>query len=540
MLNIIKQAILKAIPSLSAPPLDGFMKILDDSYTSVDFFTTITNYTHEEKKQLSTLWLNIPGTDYSVVPPVPKQYKGNKELFFLDPAMRQKVIAFKHALDQSSNSLPNVEKLVKEKGSDLLHCAKAHIKGVSPYTNLPINSAPGFKNKDGILYITRLMMQVILKNHPKITANFPSKIADLYDLFEKHSRGHEGLEKPDFSTIPSGHKKILISGFDPYGAGFDWQDHNSNPSGNLVMALDGAVITNDTNTKNATVKGVLFPTRYKEFDANWVEQFFTPYINNVDMIITFSYGIDTKDFQIDRFASDFRYGDLQVNDSDPAVPAGNGGNINLNPADTFIENKLPYTQLDIGGVLTLTGSPCKIGVNHRAYWEILADKISPAVTGENITTQHSLHKTFVIYNPPYTYWNSRNILAITKVTGTFDNINFPKNSQVSDDLKYVTTGNPDEIKFPSWTNYPDTGTWVSNYQNFRIQARMGSGQFYLSNEIHYRVARLRKSLNGNLKTGHIHIGFLNGKYENENSLQKDRDEMIKAANYIIKKMLNAL
>jgi pyrrolidone-carboxylate peptidase len=514
MLDIIKQAIIKAIPSLSAPQVGGFMKILNYNYGGNDFFTGIANHTNEELKQLSTYWLTNNG------------HAGNKELFFLNPDMKQKVTAFKKALDLSTNTLSDVQNLVKDKGAELLRFAKAYIKGISPYPTLPVISASNFKNKDGILYITRLMMQVILKNHPKILANFSStERNDLYNLFEKHSRGHEGLEKPDFSIIPSGHKKILISGFDPYGAGFDWQDHNSNPSGNLLMALDGKEIIN--GSKKATVKGALFPTRYKEFDANWVENFFTPYISQVDMIITFSYGIDTHDFQIDRFASDFRYGDLKENDNQ-TVP-----NTNLNPIDPFIENKLPYTELAAGNLLTLTGSPCIIGINHKAYWEIFADKIAPPLTGENVTNLHALHRTFGTYSPPYTYWNNRSVVAVSAIT-VFDNNNFSGNSQVSSDLKYATAGNADEIKFPSWANYPDSGTWVGNYQNFSIKARMGSGQFYLSNEIHYRVAKLRKNLRPGLRSGHIHIGFLSG------DPQTDRDTMITAATLIIQKMLNAL
>ncbi|MEM7038272.1 MAG: hypothetical protein AAF570_14910, partial [Bacteroidota bacterium] len=112
-------------------------------------------------------------------------------------------------------------------------------------------------------------------------------------------------------------------------------------------------------------------------------------------------------------------------------------------------------------------------------------------------------------------------------------------SQVSSDLKYVTPGDPDEIKFPSWANYPDPDPWTANYNNFRVEAKIGSGQFYFSNEIAYRASNLRNTLKPTLKQGHIHVGFLHEDLT-QRGLLDDRDDMLNAVNYMLEKMLNAL
>ena len=43
------------------------------------------------------------------------------------------------------------------------------------------------------------------------------------------------------------------------------------------------------------------------------------------------------------------------------------------------------------------------------------------------------------------------------------------------------------------------------FLNATIKAKRGSGGSYLSNEIFYRVSRLRKSHNPNMSTGHYHV-----------------------------------
>src|SRR5699024_8744248 len=107
------------------------------------------------------------------------------------------------------------ESLLSQKGAELIVLARQRIREVNqPYTN-----------KDGILYLVRLMMQLVLKNH-KTVVNNASGFQYFSNKFEAASRGWEGTAKPSFSDYPSNYKKVLISGFDPFGAGFDWEGYN--------------------------------------------------------------------------------------------------------------------------------------------------------------------------------------------------------------------------------------------------------------------------------------------------------------------------
>lgn len=489
----------------------------------------LNNKSNEEIKQLSTLWNSISNA------------RSNKELYLLDGStlsngqytligiLNTLPLELRNELDVLYSNYPStavpvneIESLLLQKGAELITLSRQRIREVNqPYSN-----------KDGIPYLVRLMMQLVLKNH-KTVVNSASGYQYFSNKFEAASRGWEGTAKPNFSGYPSNYKKVLISGFDPYGSGFDWEGYNSNPSGNIALALDGKPVMNASNVQIGIIRTAIFPVRYDEFNNNCVEDFFKPFLPQVDMIITFSYGIDTHDFQIDRFASDFRYGGLTDNnnltDSD----------INLNIGDTFIENKLPYDKLNVGGNLTIPINTCSIGINHRAYWEIFADQLVPVDNNVNITHLHNEREQFIDYTQlgyrQYSYWDNRNVIPITKITGTFDNTQFGGNSQVSEELKYVNSSDTTNyIKPPSWNAYPDNQPWVNNYQNFKIKARIGSGQFYFSNEIHYRVANLRKTFSSGLKTGHIHIGFLQG------DPVTDRTEMLQAVEYIIRKMTEGL
>jgi hypothetical protein len=57
------------------------------------------------------------------------------------------------------------------------------------------------------------------------------------------------------------------------------------------------------------------------------------------------------------------------------------------------------------------------------------------------------------------------------------------------------------------------------------------GTSFLSNEIHYRVAFLRETLNPNKRTGHIHVGFLNSDKDGMNP--DNRDVMISTIKTIL-------
>jgi pyrrolidone-carboxylate peptidase len=444
--------------------------------------------------------------------------EANKKLFGLDPTMKVKVTQFKDALDTVPNSYSDIENVLKTKGADLLLHAKTRIKEIGNQ-----------KNKDGIIYLTRLIMQVVLKNHPKILSEFPTKIIEFSDLFEKCTRGLDGIQKPNFSSTPLGVKKILISGFDPFSGNFDGDNFYSNSSGNLAMALDGEVFN------GIIVKSVLFPVRFREFDENWVENFFKPYlslsngdIKKPDMIITFSFSAKYKDFQFDRFASSFR-GDN--GDNEGYIPIQENINIKdplYEDDDTFIINTLPFDKLknSLGKlrIPNLASVTPTVGVNHRAFWAVKAkNNITNKV--EYVTSKYA-QKYAGFYSskpgvlPPFDNY----YLKITKINPSDEH-------QVSDDVKFYTIGNADYINFPDWVHYSDSGSWVNEYTDFKVESRKGSGADFLSNEIHYRVSYLRKKYSPSTPTGHIHINFMQSNQIN------DRDIMINSVKEIIKKLL---
>ena len=418
--------------------LDNFMKILDEqSPNTLNYFENI-KYSQEEYNNLSNskFWRDYTGG------------KSNKSLFELDPLMKNKIIEFKKAIDTININKTAIESLLKQKGQELLNYSKQAIR-----SNLPC------KNKDGILYLTRLIMQVILKNHPKLLLNFYNDIESFSDLFEKHSRGLEGTEKPNFSGYTN--FKVLISGYDPFGSAFpnayyDWDDHQSNPSGNLALALDGVELTSN-NGKKAMIKSVIFPVRFKEFDKGWIEDFFTSYVNDdeIKMIITFSYG-GAEYFNVDRFSS--RYRDPENNDN-LKKPGGVSNYLLMNNKDNyeFIETTLPKNDL----------------------------------------IQNSLGKVALHQKTVFNYYNNT---VDTSAKGGFNNF----------DLSPL-------VPFPNITNYPAPNGIIAN----KIKSREGSGGDYLSNEIFYRVSFLRETLKPNKLTGHIHVGFLKDDASSDRNLMLD-------------------
>lgn len=477
-----------------------------DVFVNSHVFGSHLDGSAEERNQLKSQWLNRPGTS-------------NEDLLNIDPVIGNLIEELKTELDLLPDDEILIADLAEQKGAELLTLSRQRIR----QNNIQPGGTYSTKNKDGIIYLARLSMLVVLKNHVRIRDRpFKNRILS---IFEKASRGLEGSAKASFSAYPSTYKKILITGFDPFGAGKDWEGFNSNPSGNVALSLDGIIKTGGSNT--GVIRSVLFPVRYIEFDAGWVEDFFNPLINSVDLIITFSYGIDTHDFQIDRFASSYRNGGIGDNNFQRRE-SGNLGSAGFN--ETFIENKLPYLSLVVGDDLKINvpSNDCKIAINHRAYWKLYADKNTPAIPGMDVT---EFHKDKEKSNGPA--FPGQYLIPIKKIA-PFNPNNDYGNAQVSSAVKYVDSSDADFIKFPSWANYPDTEPWVADYSNFQIKARMGSGQFYFSNELHYRVASVRQIGNPNLKTGHIHIGFL------ETNPVKDRDQMLQAVEYIVQKFLERL
>lgn len=116
---------------------------------------------------------------------------------------------------------------------------------------------------------------------------------------ENQSRGRSDAI---FSTAAAdeGKKRILISGFDPFG--LQANVTQSNPSGAAALAFDGRTLTSP-NGAEAIVEAVVFPVRFADFDAGIVERFFSPFLGAArppDIIVTISQG--NVGFELEQFA----------------------------------------------------------------------------------------------------------------------------------------------------------------------------------------------------------------------------------------------
>ncbi len=147
---------------------------------------------------------------------------------------------------------------------------------------------------DRPIYWARNKMLVALKGHPYFSREKNNTDLDyLINCFEEKSRNYTGV---DFSRAPSGVKKVLITGFDPFILRSNVEQWN--PSGQAVLSLHG------TKIGNGYIQSMVFPVRYADFDKGVVEKYLLPHISNIDMIITISQGRFRYD--IERFASKFR------------------------------------------------------------------------------------------------------------------------------------------------------------------------------------------------------------------------------------------
>ncbi len=144
-------------------------------------------------------------------------------------------------------------------------------------------------------------------------------------------------------------KKILISGFDPFGI----TAPTGNPSGAAVLALDGRTLSNAAGA-SAEVQGVIFPVRFRDFDQGVVENFFGPYIQSTtppNMILTISQG--GTGFEVEEFAGKTRSTAPTDNEGVTGTGAPKSGvkdfvvppNLDAGTQPEFIRTTLPTAEM---------------------------------------------------------------------------------------------------------------------------------------------------------------------------------------------------
>jgi pyrrolidone-carboxylate peptidase len=93
-------------------------------------------------------------------------------------------------------------------------------------------------------------------------------------------------------------KRILISGFDPFGFQNAGDIRQSNLSGAAAIAFDGTTITD--GKVSARIEAVVFPTRYADFNDEIAENFLRPHLAGAQpphLVMSISQGVSKFEFE---------------------------------------------------------------------------------------------------------------------------------------------------------------------------------------------------------------------------------------------------
>lgn len=213
-------------------------------------------------------------------------------------------------------------------GDRLWHVAKSSISSIKDYD-------------DRALYWQRLKISRHIRTDTAGVKLSKNQRSELIDQFEKSSRGLH-----DLSFKSSTHKKIILTGFDPFL--LDKNINQSNPSGAVAMLLDGMTI--EHNGVTAEINSFMVPVRYTDFDQGFVEASLAPYYikNNVDMIATISMG--RKYFELERFPGKRRSASAPDNNNlysggSKTSPLISNLGSRLLPGNEFVEFSLPVEKM---------------------------------------------------------------------------------------------------------------------------------------------------------------------------------------------------
>jgi len=359
----------------------------------------------------------------------------------------------------------NFQTLANNYGTQIFNRAVALAQSLQPEL-ADITSAtdvlqPQLKGVDRILYWARIKMIVMLKRRLfQLGLSYLSAV----DEFEKCSRGYYS------ANFTAGVKQILIAGYDPFqlvpGVSYNDPTHY-NPSACFALYFHGKTLTSPQGA-NAQVFSFIIPNRYEFFDSSFAEDYFGRYItagNNVNAIVSISLNGNSYSMDIERFYARCRGGyndNLRENQEPPKAinPQGDA------TAQEFYETKLP--------VSTILQSPPGQDLDTRNSTVLVFDQSFEATDNSN--------PMVIQNNPLYNYFPES--VTNPKVFGSGSNL----------------TQNP----FANSTmGLTPIGTSYISVE--------GSGGNYFSNELPYRIARLRDIYNNTapsgaqVVSGHIHL-----------------------------------
>jgi transcriptional regulator with XRE-family HTH domain/pyrrolidone-carboxylate peptidase len=305
----------------------------------------------------------------------------------------------------------------------------------------------GTLKDDRPLYWARLRAIAALRafakrQKPAITGN---TLDQLITQFEWPSRGLAADGTLDLEASLMGSKVFVATGFDPFQ--LPTVPDRSNPSGLVALHFQHETV----GTKAVPVRTAIIPVRYRDFDAGLIEKIFTTRLSSIFMLITCSENGDENYYDIERWACRNR---VIFTDNEKKSPQ----QLPVAPDHEFEQSTLPY-ELVIASAEMLTGpkgdAPFVIDQSYR-------------IAGES--KDPSGNRT-----PPVKPANQREQAN----PGRF------RPEPLLDDMDHAAFSKVADV--PSGTS------------------DMGSGGSYLSNEIFYRVCRLRNDFAPSLKSGHFHV-----------------------------------
>jgi|GEM_PF-1299863 len=262
---------------------------------------------------------------------------------FLTAGSTATATAFTTALSAVRSEASAVQ-LVQQTGEQLWQSATAAAR------------AGGSGTDDRQLYWTRLMLTTALRQwNPSwlrisaVNSNVDAlRIlqARLLQLFEQTSRG---ITSTAFPTTNPDEKRILISGFDPFGFSTGGDIRQSNLSGAATLALDGETLTQGSVT--AHVEGVIFPVRYIDFNDGIVENTLRPHLTGSQpphLVMSISQG--SSQFEFEETAGRRRSAGSFLDNLDrpsgtetnPTIPAGPPS---LTTSPEFLPHSVPPAML---------------------------------------------------------------------------------------------------------------------------------------------------------------------------------------------------
>jgi|GEM_PF-1484368 len=303
----------------------------------------------------------------------------------------------------------------------------------------------GTLKDDRPLYWTRLRAIAALRAFAKRKTPpiTGSALDDLIKHFEWPSRGLEPDGTLSLEASLMGSRVMVVTGFDPFS--LPGEPEQSNPSGLIALQFQKATV--GSGSAAVPVRTAIIPVRYRDFDAGLIETMLKTRLGSIFMLITCSQNGDQNYYDVERWAARNRVNGTDNENKRPQQ-------LPVAPGHEFEQSTLPYDLV------------------------ITSKRTLPGPQGD----------------APFVIDQSYRIAGETK-----DPSANRRNSSPNDKV------DPGKFRPEPLPGEDAAFTKVSDVPDPTKESDIGSGGSYLSNEIFYRVCRLRNDFAPSLKSGHFHL-----------------------------------